>query len=240
MIATTSASAERVVPMILDLVRPGSVVDVGCGAGVWLKEFARAGLTDLLGLDGDYVDMSLWQLPRHQFRATDVSAPINVERSFDLAVCLEVAEHLTESSARTLVNSLTRLAPAVVFSAAVPHQGGIMHFNEQLPGYWAAIFDQQNYRLFDCFRPALWNDKKVLWYYRSNMFLYIREDCVPDFSHLETHLLRPDHWSMFAMHPDLYETLLRETDPSCVSVKHALSSFVRTLSESCKRKLSRA
>ena len=48
----TRASAAAIVPVIVELVSPRSVIDVGWGAGLWLAEFERAGVVDLMGIDG--------------------------------------------------------------------------------------------------------------------------------------------------------------------------------------------
>lgn len=49
-------SAQVVVPIAIELARPKSVVDVGCGDGTWLSVFRHLGVNDTLGLDGDYVN----------------------------------------------------------------------------------------------------------------------------------------------------------------------------------------
>ena len=63
-------SARRVLPHLLRLVAPRSIVDVGCGVGTWLKAAAELGVRDLAGLDGAYVDRALLQIPHEQFTAS--------------------------------------------------------------------------------------------------------------------------------------------------------------------------
>ena len=74
----TKESAEIVVPMVYELVRPGSVLDVGCGAGTWLSQWSSAGVPDVLGIDGDYVDRTKLQIPSDSFK------PVNLQQSFSL------------------------------------------------------------------------------------------------------------------------------------------------------------
>ena len=112
---SSSPSASAVVPVITSLISPGSVVDVGCGTGAWLHAFEEGGISDVLGLDGAYVDTRVLQIANSKFRGCDVSQPISIDRTFDLAVSLEVAEHLPAESSRTFVDSLTNLAPVVLF-----------------------------------------------------------------------------------------------------------------------------
>src|ERR1700722_15751200 len=138
--ANSYRSALVIIPVLQRLVPFTSVCDVGCGAGSWLQAFADNGITDYLGLDGDYVDRASLAIPVERFRATDLAQPFVVERNFDLAVCLEVAEHLPPSRAESLIADLTKVAPLVLFSAAIPHQGGKGHVNEQWQPYWVELF----------------------------------------------------------------------------------------------------
>jgi SAM-dependent methyltransferase len=168
-------SALLVVPMIMDLVRPKRVVDVGCGRGTWLAAFRDYGAEEILGIDGDYVDPDRLEIAQHEFLACDLSSPLVLDRRFDLAVCLEVAEHLPEGSADNLVALLTSLAPVVLFSAAVPSQGGTNHVNEQWPDYWAARFEDRGYKLCDSIRDRIWDSPDVEWWYAQNILLFSRQ-----------------------------------------------------------------
>ena len=170
------SSAKVVVPLVLDLVHPASVIDVGCATGAWLSVFRDQGVSTIVGLDGAYVDPSKLLIPANSFRAVDLAKPFSLSEQFDLVISLEVAEHLPASSARGFVTSLCQLAPLVVFSAAVPGQGGEHHVNEQWPEYWRQLFANQNFRMFDPFRPILWYDERVAFWYRQNLFLFIRTD----------------------------------------------------------------
>jgi SAM-dependent methyltransferase len=167
-------SAQVIVPLAYDIARPTSVVDVGCGTGVWLSEFAKLGVQDVLGIDGSYVSQSQLVIKPEQFLAHDLTQPIPTTRTFDLALCLEVAEHLPATSAAQLVEQLTTLAPIVLFSAAIPGQGGTHHINEQWQSYWAEHFDARGYAAVDCIRSKVWNDKSVFAYYAQNMLLYVK------------------------------------------------------------------
>jgi SAM-dependent methyltransferase len=173
-------SAAVVVPLAMLLVKPESVVDVGCGAGAWLAAFRAAGVQRILGIDGDYVDRQSLRIPTEAFRAADLSHELNVNQSFDLCVSLEVAEHLPASVAAGFVRSLVQLAPVIMFSAAVPEQTGTGHINEQWPEYWMALFAGHGYQVIDPFRGALWRDYRVAWWYRQNMFLYVDPAARPD------------------------------------------------------------
>jgi SAM-dependent methyltransferase len=169
------ASARVVVPLVMDLVPCGSVIDVGCGTGVWLSVFAERGVSDIFGIDGEYVDRNSLQIPAANFAGANLTEPLRLERSFDLAVSLEVAEHLPESSASAFIDLLTGLAPTVLFSAAIPYQGGTHHINEQWPEYWAELFEERGFRPIDCLRRRLLANPDVDWWYAQNLLFFADE-----------------------------------------------------------------
>lgn len=171
-------SPRIIVPIVISLVRPKSVVDVGCGVGYWLSEFRRLGVERVLGLDGPHIAPDWLVIPKPLFRSVDLSKNLRIEEQFDLAVCLEVAEHLPGASAAILVESLVRLAPVVLFSCAIPMQGGTQHINEQWPEYWRALFREHGYQMLDLIRPAVWKNPDVKFWYRQNTFLFVTEALV--------------------------------------------------------------
>lgn len=166
------SSAKEVVPLILELMPLRSVCDVGCGDGTWLRAFGEAGVTDLLGIDGEYVDEHLLRIPVANFVAMDLHHEISLPRSFDLVVSLEVAEHLPEDRAASFVRDLTRLARLTLFSAAIPGQGGRNHVNEQWQTYWTAMFGQHDYVVCDFLRPKIWRNRRIAYWYRQNALLF--------------------------------------------------------------------
>lgn len=172
------SSAHVIAPLVIDLVKPVSVIDVGCGIGTWLRAFADLGVTDYLGLDGDYIDRSELLIPVDKFRPADLMEPPSLGRKFDLAVCLEVVEHLPESVANMFVDYLVNAAPVILFSAALPGQGGTNHINEQWPYFWRQRFEQQNYSRLDPIRPKVWRDRRVEWWYQQNIYLYVNESVI--------------------------------------------------------------
>jgi len=176
-------SAREVVPVLTDLVKPTSVIDVGCATGTWLSVFRKLGVENVLGIDGAWVGHDLLEIPREQFIEHDLTQPLQLSRQFDLALSLEVAEHLPESAADSFINTLTQLAPVVAFSAAIPFQGGNHHVNEQWQSYWADKFKQRKYVALDCVRPVIWNNANIVIWYRQNLLVYVHRD----------HLLRTPH-----------------------------------------------
>jgi hypothetical protein len=196
-------SAKVVVPIVTQLVRPKAVVDVGCGCGTWLSVFRDEGANRILGIDGDYVDTSSLLIPRHCFRAIDLNRPSTLDEQFDLAVCLEVAEHLPKPSAQPLIRFLCQLAPVILFSAAVPMQAGTHHVNEQWSEYWRALFRQFGYCRIDAVRKLIWKSPEVEWWYRQNIFLYVRQDTIASYPGLAREMEDTD--DLVLIHRDILD-----------------------------------
>jgi hypothetical protein len=185
----TYNSAREVVPLILQMIPVGSVCDVGCGDGTWLRAFHERGVLDFLGIDGEYVK-ELLQIPFANFQPMDLRDQISLQRTFDLAISLEVAEHLPESRGTTFVKDLTHLAPVVLFSAAIPGQGGVEHINEQWQTYWVSIFAEYRYVLCDVIRPKIWRNRRIAHYYRQNTLLFCNQHLIKTNPVLASHSLR--------------------------------------------------
>jgi SAM-dependent methyltransferase len=201
--ATAEASAAKIVPIVLELWPARSVVDFGCGDGGWLAAFQSAGVDDVLGLDGPWIDMSLLKIPASQFRRVALDELVAFDRRFDLAISLEVAEHLAPDRADLFVTSLTSLAPVVLFSAAVPGQGGVHHVNEQWPSYWTARFGARGYQAIDI-RPSIWNDEAVAWWYRQNLLLFASPAAISERQELMQAAMRSPSEPPALVHPELF------------------------------------
>ncbi|WP_094556926.1 bifunctional 2-polyprenyl-6-hydroxyphenol methylase/3-demethylubiquinol 3-O-methyltransferase UbiG [Synechococcus sp. 1G10] len=165
-------SAGVVLPYVFELLRPKSVVDIGCGMGSWLAECKKLGIDTVLGIDG-YADQQSLEIDQHEFIALDLEQKFTESGLFDLAISLEVAEHLSQAASADFVASLVALAPVVLFSAAIPGQPGTGHINCQWPCYWAGQFYERGYVCFDILRNQFWMDDHVSWWYSQNMFLYV-------------------------------------------------------------------
>ncbi len=171
--ARARESARAVLTQVFGYVRPASVVDVGCGTGQWLRSAADLVGCEVLGLDSPGVPVPMLAIPADCFVPGDLGAAIEVGRRFDLAISLEVAEHLPAARAEGFVRDLTTLSSAVLFSAALPGQGGVGHVHERWPSYWVGLFAAQGYEPWDVVRPVLWDADEVAYWYRQNTFLFV-------------------------------------------------------------------
>jgi len=169
----SARSAAVVVPVVLSFLPVKSVIDVGCGVGPWAAEFLANGVPDVWGVDGDYVDHSQLRIPPNRFLARDLTKSLQIDGTFDLAVCLEVAEHLPESRAGGLVADLTSLAPCILFSAAIPGPTGTHHINSQYLPYWVELFQKQGYEAIDPIRPRIWGNDSVEWFYQQDTVMFV-------------------------------------------------------------------
>jgi len=196
-------SPQEIVPVICRLVKPQSVVDVGCGLGTFLYCFKQQGVKRVMGIDGKWVDRSLMKkyLADEEFRQADFERPLDIAERFDLAVSLEVAEHLSEASADHFVTNLTSLSDVILFSAALPYQGGQNHLNEQPPVYWEKKFNARGFEFHDLLRMPLWDNDRIFWWYRQNMFLVTRKGYQVDMSALPETPATP---ARMIIHPELF------------------------------------
>ena len=168
--AGAQASAVVVVPAAMELVRPQRVIDVGCGEGWFARKFAE------LGCSVDAVDAFVVEGRRDgvSWRRADLcdsGLDLGSDR-YDLAVCLEVAEHLSFDCADALVDLLRTLAPVILFSAAIPGQRGHGHVNEQWPEFWAERFRPHGFVASEHLRWKLWDDEAVEPWYRQNLLVF--------------------------------------------------------------------
>lgn len=197
------AASEIIMSYVLSKLECRSVVDFGCGTGEWLnacKKISDGKINTVLGLDGEYVEEFL-VLNRNEFYATDLTSDIQLNLKFDLAISLEVAEHLPQKYARQFVQNIVRHSDIVLFSAAVPYQSGMAHVNEQYPSYWEKVFTEFGYVVCDCIRKRFWNDKRIPFYYRQNILFFVKKGLESEIKKLFNY----DDEALDIVHPELFE-----------------------------------
>ena len=167
-------SAQHILSVIFRDYPHRSVVDFGCGTGTWLWVAKALGTEIVYGIDGDYVPKSLLMIDENEFHPADLQKPIHLARSFDLAISVEVAEHLCEESADDFVDSICKSADVVLFSAAHPGQGGDGHINEQPLDYWKDKFETHKFKMKEI-KQLFKDDDRIEWWYRENIALFYRD-----------------------------------------------------------------
>ena len=196
--------AKIILPIANDVIHPRTVVDVGCGVGTWLAVWQKNFGAEIYGMDGDYVDRSQLFIDEKNFHAANLEERITLERRFDLAMTLEVAEHLSPARADSFVEDLTKLSDVILFSAAIPAQGGTNHVNEQWQSYWAEKFLRLGYVVIDYIRPKIWNAQLPPWR-RANTLIFVKRSELYRYPELqEFYLKHRDGTILDAVHPELW------------------------------------
>ena len=210
-------AAEIVVPYLMELFSPKSAIDVGCGLGTWLQVFKEHGCS-ILGADWPEIDRTLLLLADDEFVPVDLEKGLQINQRYDIAICLEVAEHLSSNSSNQFVSDLTSLSDLILFSAAIPNQGGDNHVNEQYADYWQEKFEAHGYFFYDIFREKYWNNSDIEWWYRQNMFLVSKSDLkFPKSRKINTYI-----------HPGLFNKKLDEIN-SYYTGEHSITTGIKFL-----------
>ena len=173
-----SQSAQAFVKILIKHFAPKSVIDIGCGSGIYLTEFAKNNV-DILGCEGSPAAVTSSSVG-NKIKLHDLCQPLELNRQFDLCLCLEVAEHLDESCADTLIGALTGLASTIVFTAATPGQGpkSLGHINEQPPEYWQEKFKRKNFILNENLTEIIKQEmaaQNIVWWLVKNLMIYEKQ-----------------------------------------------------------------
>jgi len=227
----TASSAKAIIPLVTDLLHPKSVIDMGCGVGVWLAEFLDQGTERVVGVDGAWLPLEQLLIPKENFVAHNLETPFVAKERFDLVISLEVAEHLAPEAATTFVESLVSLGDVVLFSAAIPFQGGEHHINEQWQQYWADLFREKGFEVFDCVRSLIWDREDVAPFYKQNTLLFIRSSAVNRFPRVQE-AQKNAMPVLSVVHPDYL-------DPTKISLKRYLEKLVLVVGAFFERKMKR-
>ena len=234
----TVFSANAILPIVMDVIpKVRSAVDFGCGVGTWLSVLKEKGVAEIQGIDGDWVDKDLLEIPEQKFRQADLDAVIKLYRRYDLAISLEVAEHLQPESANHFVDNLTNASDFVLFSAALPFQGGAGHINEQWPDYWVDLFRNRGYVVLDIVRSRIWNEQAIPFWYRQNTLLFVKREQMQKLETLDSvaHYQRPP---VSIVHPDLYLLKISKINRAD-TVKGNLKLFRRAVKKWIKTRIRR-
>lgn len=217
-------AASIVVPEILKMYKAESVADIGCGLGTWLKVFSDSGVNRIQGFDGMHLDLKKIVIPKNKIILCDLEQEIKSETIYDLAISLEVAEHITKKNAEVFVKSLCNLSQTIIFSAAIPNQGGQNHLNEQWPEYWQKIFYKHGYTMHDVLRMKFWDIEEVDYWYRQNMFLVTGPES-PYFIKENKHLTRLVHPKLLEIYSDIYQKSISGKLGKIRAMKTLIKSF---------------
>jgi SAM-dependent methyltransferase len=199
----------KIVQRLAEFYRPRSILDVGCSLGYFLEAAGEElDSPDVLGVDGPWTQPDALRFPPAFFRVADLGQPLDLGRRFDLVVSLEVAEHIEAGHSDIFIDSLTRHGDVVLFSAAIPGQGGTGHINEQHLSYWSEKFGRRGFRPVDLFREVFWSDGSMFPWFRQNLMLFTSDAFLTGADWAKTRVIDPGLTSI--VHPTYYNAKVRE------------------------------
>ncbi|MCX7549368.1 class I SAM-dependent methyltransferase [Xanthomarina sp. F2636L] len=208
-------SPKEIVPIVMDLIKPKSVVDIGCGLGTFLYCFKLEGVKKVLGIDGPWINKELLNkyLSDNEFQIKDLEKSFTLEDKYDLVISLEVAEHISEEASEIFVMNLISSGKTILFSAATPFQGGQNHINEQWPTYWEKKFLKHGYIMHDIIRPLIWDNTKIFTWYKQNTFIITPENHQFNFNQPVNSIKNIVHYDLFIdRHNMLNRTILEKNE----------------------------
>lgn len=226
----TEKSAQHLLKHLFTYYKPNSVIDFGCGVGTWLNVCKGLGVSKIKGFEGPWLDIGHLVIEKENFSHADLTNQIKFDEKFDLAITLEVAEHIKKEKADIFLDNLTSSSDVILFSAALPHQGGVDHVNEQWPTYWIAKFAKRGYKVFDIIRPALWNNSEVKLWYKQNAFLFVKES-----KHIESLSNHQDNKMYDIVHPQMFLKQVSLRHPLHVAYKDVIKYFPKMTLNAIKR-----
>jgi hypothetical protein len=97
----------------------------------------------------------------------------------------------------------------ILFSAAIPFQGGTNHVNEQWPEYWVKHFQDRNYVVIDCLRKQIWQNDNVEWWYAQNILIFVQREHLARHPRLQRECENTADNPMPLVHPKKYLHLIR-------------------------------
>ena len=197
-------SAEAIMGLIFKMFHIESVIDFGCGTGTWLNAAQSLGATNVTGIEGDWLKDEFLDSPNLDVIRKDLANPVRIEGTYDLAISLEVGEHLLPERAASFVEDICRTSKKVLFSAAIPNQGGVGHLNEQWQSYWAEHFLKHDFVPFDVIRPEIWSNSDISFWYRQNTILYLHKDEIENNGKMSFPLETKKPADLNIVHPEQY------------------------------------
>jgi hypothetical protein len=231
---------KAIMQIILPIYKPNSIIDLGCGSGSWLHTISKEyKISEFLGVDGHWIDENELLIPQTNFNTHNLQDVYTPNRKFDMAISMEVAEHLNEEYADNFVTSLVNSSDLILFSAAIPSQGGTNHFNERKQSYWKYIFSKKGYECIDLIRPQIWNLDGVRTDYKQNSLLYIKKILLEDPNSPLSKFIDLENKNIIdIVHPELFERRLNvESDLRVIGIKKVIKALPSLIYSALKNRI---
>ena len=226
------SSANQILKILFQYYHPNKIIDVGCGSGSWLRVAQELGAESITGIDGLWLKKEMLLSNKIELISHDLEIPFPDLGIYDLVISLEVAEHLTKNRAESFIKDLCNLSKVILFSAAIPGQGGDHHINEQWQSYWNGLFRDNNYLCFDIIRHKVWEKKQVKPWYKQNCLVYVHKALLPIFNESDQSKFPLDivHKEIFSLNPEKFKYLpIIKAFPQNYRLWRGLSLFLSVL-----------
>ncbi len=174
-------SSTRIIVKVINKYLPkiNSVIDLGCGMAAFAKAFQENGSNEITIIDHPKLDVSKCVVKdNYTFTPCDLDIAIPVVQKVDLLICTEVLEHIGYNRSLKVLDYIVSCSDIILFSAAIPRQGGLGHINEQRHNFWISEFRKRGFQNFDLFKLDLINNTEVLYWLRQNLFIFHRNQPV--------------------------------------------------------------
>ena len=223
---SSEVAADIYIEYLFKYFRPGSVADIGCGHAAWLKASKKYGSSKHTGVDGIWNDGKLIQELGFKFVCKNLDIMDESIEQHDLAISLEVAEHLKPES-----------SDVILFSAAFTNQGGTNHINERNPSFWGNLFSERDYVAFDLFREKFWGDERVGFWYRQNCFLYCKKGSPHYYELIKQNIRVVENLDFLdCVHPSLFMTKCGEGIGFLAHARGIVPSLFKAVARVIKKK----
>lgn len=163
-------SATVILNQLSNYISPSSIIDWGCGSGTWCKAAIEIWNVSIIGIDQHDFDGYQMYISQSNYRKEDIRKEIWVNK-VELAICVEVIEHIDEYYEDAVIDNICSCSDTILFSGALPFQGGTGHINEKPYSYWVKKFRERGYNLDDRIRRDIWDNSDVEIWYRNNIML---------------------------------------------------------------------
>lgn len=174
--------------------------------GTWCKAASDLGVENILGLDQHVYEQQYMLISDKNYIRFNLKNKLNGYGPFDIAISVEVAEHIDNTYVDSFIRNVCSQSNVVLFSAALPFQGGTGHINEKRCSFWKQKFNKYGYEIIDCIRPHFWDDQNIEIWYRNNCVLFVKNHMYSEF----VTKIPKDMPPLDIIHPEMLERILRK------------------------------
>jgi len=123
--------AKNLAQYITTFIKPAAFLDFGCSTGLYLREI-KARMPTIPSHGFEFSTDAVSRALCADVHQTDLTYPLvsPISRTENtLGICLEVLEHIDDANWRSVLTNLISNCDILLFSAALPGQGGTGHIN---------------------------------------------------------------------------------------------------------------